>query len=85
MANFYTDNPNIKFYLTHPLIKHIVELKERNFADKDKYALDELTRTGLAYKLQQIVDYIGKYRNVDYINEFKCAENTEESVSYIMK
>ena len=26
MANFYTDNPNIKFYLTHPLIKHIVEL-----------------------------------------------------------
>ena len=37
MANFYTDNPNIKFYLTHPLIKHIVELKERNFADKDKY------------------------------------------------
>ena len=37
MANFYTDNPNIKFYLTHPLVKHIVELKERNFADKDKY------------------------------------------------
>ena len=37
MANFYTDNPNIKFYLSHPLIKHIVELKERNFADKDKY------------------------------------------------
>ncbi len=37
MANFYTDNPEIKFHLSHPLLKHIVELKERNFADADKY------------------------------------------------
>jgi len=37
MANFYLDNPEIKFHLSHPLLKHIVELKERNFADADKY------------------------------------------------
>ncbi len=37
MANFYTDNPGIKFYLSHPLMKRIVELKEHNFADKDLY------------------------------------------------
>ncbi|MDO4195324.1 MAG: Acyl-CoA dehydrogenase C-terminal domain-containing protein [Prevotellaceae bacterium] len=37
MANFYTDNPEIKFHLNHPLMKRIVELKERNFADKDNY------------------------------------------------
>ena len=37
MANFYTDNPKIGFYLTHPLLKHIVALKERDFKDKDKY------------------------------------------------
>ncbi len=37
MANFYTDNPEIKFYLSHPLMKRIVELKERDFADKDSY------------------------------------------------
>ncbi len=37
MANFYTDNPEIKFHLSHPLLKRIVELKERDFADKDKY------------------------------------------------
>ncbi len=37
MANFYTDNPGIKFYLSHPLMKRIVELKEKNFADKDVY------------------------------------------------
>ena len=38
MANFYNDNPNLDFYLDHPLMKRIVELKERNFADKDTYA-----------------------------------------------
>ena len=37
MANFYTDNPEIKFHLNHPLMKRIVELKERNYGDKDKY------------------------------------------------
>ena len=37
MANYYNDNPNLDFYLDHPLMKRIVELKERNFADKDTY------------------------------------------------
>jgi 3-(methylthio)propanoyl-CoA dehydrogenase len=37
MDNFYTDNADLKFHLTHPLMKKIVALKERNFADKDKY------------------------------------------------
>ncbi|MGQ1910462.1 acyl-CoA dehydrogenase family protein [Marinifilum sp. RC60d5] len=37
MANFYTDNEDMKFHLEHPLMKKIVALKERNFEDKDKY------------------------------------------------
>ena len=37
MANFYTDNPDLKHHLNHPLMRKIVELKERNFADADKY------------------------------------------------
>ncbi len=37
MANFYLDNPSLKHHLNHPLMKRIVELKERNYADKDKY------------------------------------------------
>ncbi len=37
MANYYTDRPEFDFYLNHPEMKRIVELKERNFADKDKY------------------------------------------------
>ena len=37
MANFYTDTPELKHHLAHPLMKRIVELKERSFADKDKF------------------------------------------------
>ncbi|MDR2064515.1 MAG: acyl-CoA dehydrogenase family protein [Prevotellaceae bacterium] len=37
MANFYTDNKDMQFHLTHPLMKKIVELKEKNFEDKDKF------------------------------------------------
>jgi len=38
MANYYTDHPEIAFYLDNPLMKRIVELKERNYADKENYA-----------------------------------------------
>ncbi|MDD4606006.1 MAG: acyl-CoA dehydrogenase family protein, partial [Dysgonamonadaceae bacterium] len=37
MANFYTDTPQLKYHLNHPLMKRIVDLRERNYRDKDKY------------------------------------------------
>lgn len=37
MANYYTDHPELEFHLNHPLMQRIVELKERNFADKNEY------------------------------------------------
>ena len=37
MANFYLDTPELRHHLNHPLMKRIVELKERNFKDKDEY------------------------------------------------
>jgi alkylation response protein AidB-like acyl-CoA dehydrogenase len=37
MANFYKDNKNLNFHLTHPLMKKCVDLKEDNYKDKDKY------------------------------------------------
>ena len=36
MANFYTDNEDLKFHLGHPLMQKIVALKERNFEDAGK-------------------------------------------------
>ncbi len=37
MANFYTDNPDLKHHLNHPLMNKIVELKERNYTDAEKF------------------------------------------------
>ena len=37
MANFYTDSPELKHYLNHPLMQRIVELRERDFAEKEQY------------------------------------------------
>ncbi|MCI6161639.1 MAG: Acyl-CoA dehydrogenase C-terminal domain-containing protein [Prevotellaceae bacterium] len=37
MANYYSDHPELEFHLHHPLMKRIVELRERNFEDKDKF------------------------------------------------
>jgi hypothetical protein len=37
MSDFYNDNPDLKFYLQHPDMQHIVDLKERHFEDKDTF------------------------------------------------
>ncbi len=37
MANFFLDNPDLKFHLSHPLMQKIVALRERNFENKDKF------------------------------------------------
>ena len=37
MANFYTDNSDLKFQLSHPLMRKIVELKEQDFKDSGVY------------------------------------------------
>lgn len=37
MANFYTDTPQYRHHLQHPLMKRIVELKERNYSGKETY------------------------------------------------
>ncbi len=63
MANFYTDNPEIKFYLSHPLMKHIVELKERNYADKDTFD----------YAPQDFEDAIDNYNRVLELTGDICA------------
>ena len=37
MANFFSDNKDLQFHLQHPAMRKIVELKERNFREKDVY------------------------------------------------
>lgn len=37
MANYYTDHPEIEFHLNHPLMKRVVDMKERNYVEKDQF------------------------------------------------
>ena len=57
MANYYNDE--IKFQLNHPLMRRIVELKERNFADKDEfdYAPQDFEDTMDSY--DRVIDLAG--------------------------
>ncbi|MCM1490101.1 MAG: acyl-CoA dehydrogenase family protein [Muribaculum sp.] len=60
MANFYTDNPNLKAHLQHPLMKKIVELKERNFADADKYDYAPLDFEDAMDSYDKVLEVVGE-------------------------
>ena len=59
MANYYTDHPEFDFYLNHPEMKRIVELKERNFADKDTYADAPVDFEDAIENYKQVLDITG--------------------------
>ena len=38
MANYYTDHPELEFHLSHPLMKRVVDLREKNYVDAAEHA-----------------------------------------------
>lgn len=59
MANYYTDHPEIAFHLNHPLMKRIVELKERNYADAATYADAPVNYEDAIENYKRILDITG--------------------------
>lgn len=59
MANYYTDHPEIVFHLSHPLMKRIVDLKERNYEDKDKFADAPVCYEDAIENYKRILDITG--------------------------
>ena len=64
MANFFLDNKDLQYHLSHPLMKRIIELKERNFADANVYD----------YAPQDADDALDSYRRVLEIVGDVCGE-----------
>ena len=60
MANNYTDHPELKFELNHPLMKRIVELKERDFRDKDSYDYAPLDFEDTMDSYDRVLDITGE-------------------------
>ena len=64
MANFFLDNKDLQYHLEHPLMRKIVELKERNFSEKDLYD----------YAPQNYEDAMDSYRRVMQIVGEVCGD-----------
>ena len=64
MANFFSDNKDLQFHLQHPMMRKIVELKERGFAEKDLYD----------HAPQNFEDAMDSYRRVLEIAGEVCGE-----------
>ena len=60
MANNYTDHAELRFELNHPLMKHIVELKERNFRDKDEFDYAPLDFEDAMDNYDRVLDITGE-------------------------
>ncbi|MDD4822693.1 MAG: Acyl-CoA dehydrogenase C-terminal domain-containing protein [Bacteroidales bacterium] len=60
MANFYLDTPELRHHLNHPLMKRIVELKERDYADKDTYDYAPLDFEDAMDSYDKVLEIIGE-------------------------
>ncbi len=59
MDNFYLDNPDLRFHLTHPLMKKIVTLKERQFADKGKFEYAPVDFEDAMDSYEKVLEIVG--------------------------
>lgn len=60
MANHYTEHPELRFELNHPLMQRIVELKERNFRDKDEFDTAPLDHADAMDNYERVLDIVGE-------------------------
>ncbi|WP_304510090.1 acyl-CoA dehydrogenase family protein, partial [Duncaniella muris] len=60
MANFYTDNPDLRHHLTHPLMEKIVALKERNYTDAEKFDYAPLDYADAQDSYDKVLEIVGE-------------------------
>ncbi len=60
MANFYTDNPDLKHHLNHPLMEKIVALKERNYTDAEKFDYAPLNYEDAQDSYDKVLEIVGE-------------------------
>ncbi len=60
MANYYTDNKELKFHLTHPVMEKIVLLKERNFSDKQTFDFAPMDFEDAMDSYDKVLEVVGE-------------------------
>ena len=64
MANFFSDNKDLQYHLEHPMMRKIVELKERGYSEAEKYD----------YAPQNFEDAMDSFRKVLDITGEVCGD-----------
>ncbi len=59
MANYYTDNSELKFHLTHPLMEKIVRLKEREYAFTKEFDFAPMDYEDAVDNYDRVLDVVG--------------------------
>jgi len=100
MENFYTDNPHLRFHLTHPLMEKIVKLKEAGYSQKDKYDFAPLDFEDAIDNYDKVMEIIGEISgeiigpNAESVdkegpklidNEVKYARGTQQNYGALVK
>ena len=87
--NLYTDTPELRHHLNHPLMKRIVELKEREYADKNKFDYAPVDFEDAMDSYDKVLEIVGEIcaeivapnaEGVDH--EGPTVENGRVTVSY---
>ena len=60
MANFYTDNEQLKLHLSHPLMEKIARLKENDYIDKDNYDYAPMDYEDAFDNYDKVLEIIGE-------------------------
>ncbi len=71
MANFYTDNPDLRHHLSHPLMEKIVALTDRDYTDADKFDYAPVDFADAMDNYDKVLEIVGD------ICGGKIAENAE--------
>ena len=58
--NFYTDNPDLRHHLSHPLMEKIVALKERDYTDAEKYDYAPLDYADAMDSYNKVLEVVGE-------------------------
>ena len=59
MANYYSDHPEFDFYLNHPEMRRVVDLREKGYADKDQYEDAPVNYEDAIENYKRILDITG--------------------------
>ena len=100
MANYFTDNPDLLFQLQHPLMRKIVELRERNYTEKEQFDYAPIDFADAMDSYEKILEVVGEIcgeiiaPNAESVdaegpqivnNEVIYARGTQENIDAIKK